>query len=151
IDQQFNLLFPQVQGNYEFDMYTGDQTNTGLWFIECKSTDELPADMGQLSAYFSVIRNISNLEYIFNTKKAGTETQAKQAVQKQLYNGTALINMGTNLFNTIWGNTALRGSLFPNLDYTNKTIDELKPEAILLFKAMVGNTSNSFYNFIKTK
>ena len=65
IDQKFNLLFPQVKGNYEFDMFSGDQTDNGLWFIECKSTDELPADMGQFSAYFSIIRNISNLEYIY--------------------------------------------------------------------------------------
>ncbi|NBB32036.1 hypothetical protein, partial [Cellulophaga sp. BC115SP] len=143
IDQQFNLLFPQVQGNYEFDMYTGDQTNTGLWFIECKSTDELPADMGQLSAYFSVIRNISNLEYIFNTKKAGTETQAKQAIQKQLYNGTTLTNMGTNLFNTIWGNTVgLPQDLFPNLNRTQAESEFLR---------MVNDLDDDFFKFIKVK
>jgi len=153
IDKMFRETWAgQVQGNYKFDLFTGDQTNTGLWFIECKSTDELPADMGQLSAYFSVIRNISNLEYIFNAKKAGTATQAKEAVQKQLYNGTSLTNMGTNLFNTIWGNTGtngnngLRQSLFP----INNT-EALKGGAMNDFKQMISSLDNNFFKFIMVK
>jgi len=152
IDQQFDSIFPQVQGNYEFDMYTGNQTDNGLWFIECKSTDELPADMGQLTAYFSAIRNISNLEYIFNTKKAGTAPQAKEAIQKQLYNGTALTTMGSTLFNTIWANTALRENMFKDdgIDFTQPD-NIIRPIGLVKFQEKVNSILNPFYSFIKVK
>ena len=77
------------------------------------------------------------------TKKAGTETQAKEAIQKQLYNGTMLTNMGTTLFNTIWANTVLRGNLFPRITDKDEAQDK--------FEEIISTTSNEFYNFIKVK
>ena len=94
---------------------------------------------------------MTDLEYWFDSKKGVSESQIKDKFKTMMYNGTALTAQGNDVFDAIWGNVGLRGNLFPNLDYTNKTLDELKPEAFVLFKAIVGSASNSFYNFINVK
>ncbi len=105
---------------------------------------------------------MSDVHYIFEKRfsKVQDEAEVKVALQRLLCtnceNATTtnkiLSTKGNELFEVVWGNNlGLRTSLFPNLDYANNTLDELKPEAIVLFKAVVGSTSNSFYNFIKVK
>lgn len=57
-----------------------------------------------------------------------------------------LTAQGTQVFETIWANTALRGNLFPD----NNTEAE-KADAINDFKTLLSNMENSFFKFIKVR
>jgi hypothetical protein len=67
-------------------------------------------------------------------------------------NGTpqpALTPKGTEVFNTIWGNTVLRGNVWNDVPANPSVADKLSYS--VKFASLVSNTSNSFYNFINVR
>ncbi|MCP1383612.1 hypothetical protein [Runella salmonicolor] len=89
------------------------------------------------------VTSMNQLEYWFDGKKGVTESQVKEKFKQMMYNGTTLTTQGTAVFNAIWGNVGLRGSLFPNISDPIAGKDR--------FEEIIESTSSIFYNFIKVK
>lgn len=95
---------------------------------------------------------MEDLEYIFdNRSNTVDEAYVKGVFKDLLFQNGQLSAHGEEIFNIIWAKSTLRGNLFPTLNFNDKTLDELKPEAIALFRTMVSQINNSFYNFVNVK
>ena len=59
---------------------------------------------------------------------------------------------GNNVFNAIWANVELRGSLFPaTLQINLNDLESIKENFKSQFIILISQTTNSFYNFINVK
>ena len=63
-----------------------------------------------------------------------------------MYNGTTLTTAGNAIFEAIWSNSGLRGSLFPI-----KQNDNQKLEAKYDFIQNISSTANTLINFSENK
>ena len=69
-----------------------------------------------------------------------------------LYNGTTLTTAGNAVFEAIWSNSGLRGSLFlETMGLNASDLVNIKPSILIKFRANISYSSNTFYNFIKVK
>jgi hypothetical protein len=130
-------------------------------YYEFKSYGEASIPkFSQLKAYFSRIKSISELEYVFEGRKAGSESNVKLKFQNFLcadcsdssVPNKSLSLKGEELFNAIWNNAALRGSLFENdgIDFAQPD-NVIRPIGVAKFQEKVKTITHSFYNFIKIK
>jgi|GEM_PF-6487517 len=98
------------------------------------------------------VTSMDKLEYWFDGKKGVTESQVKEKFKQMMYNGTTLTTQGTAVFNAIWGNSALRGNLFPETVGLNANdLSNIKPSILGKFQTNVSSITNGFYDFIKVK
>ncbi len=66
-----------------------------------------------------------------------------------MYSNNALTTQGEEIFNTIWDNQQLRGSLFPELDDYNEALMEF--EDLITQVDNNGNPNSILYSFIKSE
>lgn len=116
----------------------------------------------QFLGYLAQVKSMSNLRYYFDKRKltqkgSGSDGDIEQFLKKDvfqacIYDGTNLTANGTLVFNTIWNNVSLRGSLFPaTVNMNQTTLDSNKESFKNAFITIISLTSNSFYNFIQVK
>jgi hypothetical protein len=105
----------------------------------------------QFKSYLSKINSMAELQYVFQVEKL-YKTDAK-SFEEGLANRFKLrIQFDIDgFFNVVFGNVALRGNLFPIANYPNMNATQYKDAAKIDFSTFIGDTKNSFYNFIKAK
>lgn len=130
---------------YEFKSWTSDLPNPWNSFFSPTGTLNL-----QLKRYLQNTDNFSNLKYIFNGQKV-EESIVKTAFKEMLYNSTTkiLTDKGTEVFETIWGNQSLRGSLFGIIP--ENQLDALYNSKLNQFSTWVDELNPKIYNFIKAE
>lgn len=148
----FGRRFPK--GTKEFDLFFG-----GTKYTELKNVDftknPLSLDMQDqlIFGYFKNIATIDDLQWIAHFKKlqaGGWSTQAiAQTNLKNMWK-TVFQKRKTEIFNTIWDNQSLRGSLFPNLP-TEITPIVKQQYFTNQFDNLVNTTESILYNFIKVQ
>jgi hypothetical protein len=102
----------------------------------------------QFLCYLQNISSMDDLNYYFDEDllKAKGQSNPKAYVKERFRDLLLRPDEQNEVFNAIWYNTTLRGSLFPD----NGT-EEKRGDAKLEFKGMISNVTNDFYNFIKIK
>ncbi len=112
----------------------------------------------QFLDYLRKISKMSDLEYWFDKRKINNETTIKNIFKSKMLTTTtpeSLTTIGQSVFDKIWGNVALRESLFPRANYPSMNDVQYKDAANVDFITFVGNTkdnmNSSFYDFIKVK
>jgi hypothetical protein len=102
---------------------------------------------GQFKDYLKGIGSMSELRYYFDAKKGVSETYAKEQFQKMMYDGKKLTTQGTEIFNTVWTNTTLRGNLWNPRDFPNITESQAK----IVFSTWISTLDDKIFKFIKVK
>ena len=132
--------------------------------IECKSwTIGAPAfvnfkngtsgSFGQFLSYLqNGVTNMNGLEYWFDSKKESSESALKGEFKSMMYQNNALTTQGDAVFNAIWGNTGLRGNLFPEtVGFSSEELEDEKDNYRKDFLEMISSLDNPFYEFIKVR
>jgi len=90
---------------------------------------------------------MDDLEYYFDGRKSGISEAYVKGVFQEMFK-----NKESEIFNVIWGNTTLRGSLFPEtIGLNTNDLNNIKPSVLIKFRNNISTTSNLFYNFIQVK
>jgi hypothetical protein len=104
----------------------------------------------QFRCYMSNIDKMSDLQYYFDGRKGvGTEIVVKEAFRDLLYNkaSSALTLQGQEIFEVIWGRTALRANLFG----VENSTDARLPFAKTDFISMISTLDIRLFKFIKVE
>jgi hypothetical protein len=89
---------------------------------------------------------MNNIEYWFDAKKEKDVSKIRQKFKDMMYSGSNLTTTGLDVFNTIWTNTSLRESLFPQPP--GSSIPQWKVNAQQNFILMINTLDNNFFKFI---
>ncbi len=82
-------------------------------------------------------------------KKISELSLIKTRFKNMMYSNNALTTQGEEIFNTIWDNQQLRGSLFGELDEVNDIIKNQYENN--QFQTLINNTNSDLYQFIKVQ
>lgn len=159
----FELKIEVVNDANEKNTAFADVIENGDKIVECKSwkidglaflnfvkdQTTITGSSKQFITYLSdasKVTSLDKLEYWFDSMKFNKSKDPqpiKEKFKQMILNGNILSIKGENVFNAIWGNIALRESLFGNRSEST---------AKLYFQnTIIKDLSNSFYNFIKLK
>jgi hypothetical protein len=102
---------------------------------------------GDLVYYFDARNGKVNEGYVRNVFKQLLYVETVNANNETVGSLTA---QGVEIFNIIWGQSVLRGNLFPDINFS-QTDNIIKPIGLKQFKDKIASLSDSFYKFIKVK
>ncbi|WP_028522967.1 hypothetical protein [Runella limosa] len=159
----FETLIETINDGGEINTAFADIIQEGDKIVECKSwelngiafqkfVEGTSGSVQQFKTYLSDqtrVTSMDKLEYWFDSKKGVNAPQVKEKFKLMMYNNGAepgLTPQGLQVFDSIWGNLALRSSIWNNIP-----VNPNKADYQSRFAAIAADSNNSFYNFIKVK
>lgn len=144
---EFKSWSPRGDEDEEDEEQKYDKSKSSFWNFERGYQS-----YGQFLCYLRNINSLNDLEYVFdkdNIEKNG-EANAENYV-KLRFQGL-FQNKQNEIFETIWENARLRGSVFPETAGKNQQwLDSNKLRIKSEFVAQISDIKDDFYNFIKVK
>jgi len=159
----FETIIETINDADETNTAYADIVQEGNKIVECKSwelngkafqkfVEGTSGSVAQFKTYLSDqtrVTSMNQLEYWFDSKKGVNAPQVKEKFKLMMYNNGAepgLTPQGLQVFDSIWGNLALRSSIWNNIP-----VNPNKADYQSRFAAIAADSNNSFYNFIKVK